>query len=151
MSAAVELTLPAKPEYLILARLALTGLARTLTVDDELLADLKLAVTEACGNAVRHAYPDGSGHMHVRYVVDGPELEITVEDDGAGLSAAVTTPVDPVEVLAESGMGVAIMRATMDEVTVAARPDGPGTVVTMRKRLRAGEPATESGLSRRES
>jgi anti-sigma regulatory factor (Ser/Thr protein kinase) len=48
-------------------------------------------------------------------------------------------------------MGVAIMRATMDEVTVAARPDGPGTVVTMRKRLHAGEPATESGLSRRES
>ncbi len=53
----VRLTFPARAEYLLLARLTLSGLARKLPLDDELLADLKLAVTEACGNAVRHAYP----------------------------------------------------------------------------------------------
>ena len=53
----VRLTFPARAEYLLLARLTLSGLARELPLDDELLADLKLAVTEACGNAVRHAYP----------------------------------------------------------------------------------------------
>ena len=52
----VRLSFPAKPDYLLLARLALAGVARSLPVGPELLADLKLAVTEACGNAVRHAY-----------------------------------------------------------------------------------------------
>ena len=55
----VRLDFPAKADYLLLARLALSGLARTLTLDEEDLADLKLAVTEACGNAVRHAYDGG--------------------------------------------------------------------------------------------
>jgi serine/threonine-protein kinase RsbW len=144
--------LPAKPEYLILARLALSGLARTLPIDDELLADLKLAVTEACGNIVRHAYPAGAeGSMSLRYVVDGSELEIVVEDDGAGLSSEAAAPVDPAEVLMESGMGVAIMRATMDEVTLGARPDGRGTVVRMRKRLTVGSPAAWPSLSHEQS
>ena len=55
MSELVRLSFPAKPEYLLLARLALTGIARDVPMSDELLADLKLAVTEACGNSVRHA------------------------------------------------------------------------------------------------
>jgi len=40
------LVFPARPEYLLLARLALTGVARLAPVDEEALADLRLAVTE---------------------------------------------------------------------------------------------------------
>jgi serine/threonine-protein kinase RsbW len=43
----VRLTFPAKPDYLLLARLALSGLTRSVPVSEEALADLKLAVTEA--------------------------------------------------------------------------------------------------------
>ena len=57
----VRLTIPAKPEYITLSRLALTGLSRVRPFSDETLADLKLALTEACSNSVRHAYADGDG------------------------------------------------------------------------------------------
>ena len=136
---AVRLTMPARAEYLILARLALAGIAREVAMSEEALADLKLAVTEACGNAVRHAYPgDDGGPGTVRVVYDvGPDvIEITVADDGPGVTID-EVPDDPFadEDPAESGMGLAIIRAVMDELVVEARPGGPGTVVRMRKHL----------------
>ena len=55
----VRLTIPAKPEYITLGRLALTAIAGLRPVSDETLYDLKLALTEACTNSVRHAYENG--------------------------------------------------------------------------------------------
>ena len=57
----MRLTIPAKAEYITLGRLALTGLSRLHEFSEETLADLKLALTEACSNSVRHAYGDGEG------------------------------------------------------------------------------------------
>ena len=87
----VRLTFPAKAEYLLLARLALSGLARELPLEEELLADLKLAVTEACGNAVRHAYPDGGGDVslvvhHRRQPPAADRRGLRRRDPGAGLA-----------------------------------------------------------------
>lgn len=132
--AIVRLSFPAKADYLLLARLALSGLARGLPIEDELVADLKLAVTEACGNAVRHAYPDGDGEVTVSYQVADGALEMVVEDQGAGLRER--EPVDEVsDHPLESGMGMSIMRSIVDELDVAAGSDGRGTVVRMTKRL----------------
>ena len=81
MSAAiVTLTFPAKPDYLVLSRLALSGLARVYPVDPDVLADLKLAITEACGNAVRHAYEEEAdqGPVSVSFHVDGDALDTAV-------------------------------------------------------------------------
>jgi serine/threonine-protein kinase RsbW len=130
----VRLSFPAKPDYLLLARLALSGIARQLALEDELLADLKLAVTEACGNAVRHAYPDGTGEVTVAFVVRNDALEMTVEDRGAGIGAALV-PDGPVVGPVDSGMGLAIMRTIVDELDVRGGPDGRGTVVRMTKLL----------------
>ena len=47
---AIRLTIPAKAEYITLGRLALTGLSRLRPLGEETLADLKLALTEACSN-----------------------------------------------------------------------------------------------------
>lgn len=129
----VCLSFPAKADYLLLARLALSGVARDVAVDDELLADLKLAVTEACGNAVRHAYPDGDGEVTVRYAVDGAALEMVVEDQGRGLDRSGDD--GPSASPLGSGMGMSIMRAIVDELDVRAGADGCGTVVRMVKRL----------------
>jgi len=130
----VRLSFPAKPDYLLLARLALSGIARQLPVGDELLADLKLAVTEACGNVVRHAYPDGAGNVAVSYVVRGDVIEILVEDQGRGIGA-VAVPDEPVSVHVAGGMGLAIMKTIVDELDVRAGSDGRGTVVRMTKCL----------------
>jgi serine/threonine-protein kinase RsbW len=130
----VKLTFPAKADYLLLARLALAGLARSIPLDPEVLADLKLAVTEACGNAVRHAYRDGDGPVSVAFVTGEDRLVMIVEDEGAGLT---TADVDGLvgEKRPEGGMGMAIIRAIVDELDVQDRSDGRGTVVRMTKFL----------------
>jgi serine/threonine-protein kinase RsbW len=142
----VRLSFPAKPDYLLLARLALAGVARSLPVGPELLADLKLAVTEACGNAVRHAYAEREGSVGVAFVVADDRLEMIVEDEGAGIAlpveelvpepAAETTP-EPID----GGMGMAIIRAIVDELDVRDGSGGRGTVVHMTKYLDAAAAA----------
>ena len=136
MTETVRLTMPARAEYLILARLALVGIAREAAMSEDVLADLKLAVTEACGNAVRHAYAAEGGVVRVVYVVDPDAIEISVEDDGSGV-AFEELPDDPLaeDDLAESGMGLAIIRAVTDELVVTERPGARGTLVRMRKQL----------------
>lgn len=130
----VRLSFPAKPDYLLLARLALSGLTRAVPVSEEALADLKLAVTEACGNAVRHAYPEGTGDVCVSYVVTGDTLEMIVEDQGKGLDEAIAADA-PVSAPLESGMGISIIRTIVDDLDIHAGADGRGTVVRMSKRL----------------
>jgi serine/threonine-protein kinase RsbW len=132
--AVVRLTFPSKPDYLLLARLALAGLARSVPLDPEVLADLKLAVTEACGNAVRHAYGEAEGPVTVAFVTGDGRLEMIVEDQGSGFEKAVLGAW-PAEDRQEGGMGMAIMRAIVDELDVRDRPDGQGTVVRMTKYL----------------
>lgn len=129
MSDVVRLSLPAKSDYLLLVRLVLSGLARSVPIDDEALADLKLAVTEACGNAVRHAYPHGVGEVAVSYALDGPRLVVTVEDQGVGFDTAAVREESSTPL--ERGMGMSIIRAIVDELDVAPGADGGGTVVRM--------------------
>jgi len=120
---------PAKPEFLLLARLAATGVGRSAGASEETIADLKLAVTEAVANAVRHAYPpDSPGRVSVELSADGGRLEIAVSDEGRGLGDAELTSDGPSEP-GESGMGLSIIRAIADEVEVGAGPDVRGTRV----------------------
>jgi serine/threonine-protein kinase RsbW len=128
----VRLSFPAKADYLLLARLALSGIARSLPLDQEELADLKLAVTEACGNAVRHAYGADGGSVEVAFVVGSDSLEMIVEDQGSGIGEAEDQ--EQPEPL-EGGMGMSIIRAVMDDVDVGEGEDGRGTVVRMTKYL----------------
>ena len=130
----VTLTFPAKPDYLVLARLALSGMVRAYPLDPDVLADLKLAVTEACGNAVRHAYENEDGPVTVSFSIVAERLEIVVEDRGAGLEV---TPGEEWEMPGEpeSGMGMAIIRTVVDELSVTRGADDRGTVIRMTKHL----------------
>jgi serine/threonine-protein kinase RsbW len=136
----VTLVIPARTEYLILARLALAGIAREVEIDPGTLADLKLAVTEACGNAVQHAQPNDGGIVTIRMAVDDDAIEITVADDGPGIDTP-SIPAVPEGEVPESGMGLAIIHALVDRVEIGPGDGGRGTVVRMR-RLRS----TRSGV-----
>jgi len=133
----VRLSFPAKPDYLLLARLALSGIGRTAPVSEEALADLKLAITEACGNSVRHAYPEGSGDVSVAYSLRPDSLELVVEDQGTGLDPSI---VNATSETGESGMGMSIIRAVVDQLEVRPGADGKGTYVRMTKRLDDSDP-----------
>src|SRR5205809_6937192 len=81
----VRLTIPAKAEYITLGRLALTAIARVRPLSAETLSDLKLALTEACTNSVRHAYREGrSGTVELVYQIERDRLAVEVTDEGTG-------------------------------------------------------------------
>src|ERR687886_2133437 len=105
----VVLRIPAKPEYITLGRLALTGLSRLRPLGEETLADLKLALTEACSNSVRHAYGGGEGAVEILYELHDDRLAIEVVDDGTGFDE--TRAREAGDDLVEGGLGIAIIRA----------------------------------------
>jgi serine/threonine-protein kinase RsbW len=119
----VALTIPARPEYIALGRLALTGLSRTRSLSAEVVADLKLALTEACSNSVRHAYDEGrEGVVEIRYDLQDDRIVIEVNDDGSGFDPETLERAE--EELDEGGLGIAIIRALTDELEIGPRPGG---------------------------
>jgi serine/threonine-protein kinase RsbW len=120
----VRLTIPARPEYITLGRLALTGIAGLRQLSEETLYDLKLALTEACSNSVRHAYHDGrQGTVEIVYELEPDRLAVEVGDDGAGFDPEAPLNGDD-ENLEEGGLGIAIIRALADEVEIGGRESG---------------------------
>jgi serine/threonine-protein kinase RsbW len=123
----VTLTIPAKAEYITLVRLALSGLSQLRPLDDETLGDLKLAVTEACSNSVRHAYRDGrEGYVDVVYELHSDRLVVEVRDDGEGFPAESPGGTSGVG-LAEGGLGIAIIRELADELELGPGASGKGS------------------------
>ena len=119
----VSLTIPAKPEYIALGRLALTGLLRARGIEQEVVADLKLALTEACSNSIRHAYADGrEGVVEIRYELADGRLAVEVADEGHGFESDEPSA-GPGE-LDEGGLGLAIIRAVTDELENATDVTG---------------------------
>jgi serine/threonine-protein kinase RsbW len=122
----VRLTIPAKAEYITLVRLALSGLSSFRPLDEETLGDLKLAVTEACSNSVRHAYRDGrEGSVEVVYELHPDRLVVEVSDDGEGFPVGHSLP--PEDSLTEGGLGIAIIRELADELELGSRATGKGS------------------------
>ena len=126
-SRTVQLTIPAKPEYITLSRLALTGLSRVRPLPEDTLADLKLALTEACSNSVRHAYGDGEGHVRISFELAEDRLVVEVTDDGTGFEPEATGREPGDEELTEGGLGIAIIRSIADELEIGGREDGSGS------------------------
>jgi serine/threonine-protein kinase RsbW len=130
----VRLTIPARAEYITLCRLALTGIARVRAFSDELLADLKLALTEAASNSVRHAYGDEHpGVVDISYELLPDRLVIEVTDEGGGFEPAEAEGAP--DELSEGGLGIAIIRAIADKVEIGKQPDGKGSRLRFEKAL----------------
>jgi anti-sigma regulatory factor (Ser/Thr protein kinase) len=87
-----ELTLPARAENVAVVRHAFGGLGDALDVPDHALADMKLAVTEACTNVVVHAYPDREGPMSVAAALQDGAVTVVVTDEGRGVLPRPDSP-----------------------------------------------------------
>ncbi|MFQ6132543.1 MAG: ATP-binding protein [Armatimonadota bacterium] len=132
----VELILPATNRYLQVARLTVSGVASRagLTIED--IEAMKLAVGEACTNAVEHAYASQPGEtcLRIRCGVQGREFVVEVTDEGKGFDLEAVdldteTPPAP-----EAGLGFFLIRSSVDRLDVDSAPGG-GTKVIMAKRL----------------
>ena len=121
----VRLELPARPEGVGVVRQALVGVADGLAIDASVLADAKMAVTEACTNAVVHAYDDHSGHLEVEMLADEEALTVVVRDRGAGIQPRPNRTGSTA-----LGLGLPLIAALSDAFEVRGGP-GAGTEVRM--------------------
>jgi len=132
----VALEIPARPEYVVLGRLALSGLLREHGFSADAVADLKLALTEACSNSIRHAYEAQPGQVALGFHVTDDRITMVIRDNGAGFHEYDPDCPDCASVgatgLAESGMGISIIRAVVDDFSLD-HPPGGGTTLTLTK------------------
>lgn len=132
----LTLEVPSLPRNAELCRLAVAVFAGALPFTLAEVEQVKVAVSEAVGNCVLHAYPEGPGRVVVRARLETGELRLEVEDWGRGIEdvaqarqPAFTTSTDPDHM----GLGFAFMEQFTDHLDVVSAP-GRGTLVTMRKR-----------------
>ena len=105
---------------------------RGIGVNEDSVADILLAATEACTNVVLHAGQSAPAYT-VAATVDRAACRVEVTDAGQGCSWRWRARRRSGE-LAESGRGFAIMRACVDGVTLRSSP-GRGTRVVLDKRI----------------
>jgi serine/threonine-protein kinase RsbW len=119
----ISLTLPSSPEYVLLARLVVAQVGRLAGFGAEDVYDLKLAVTEAATNVIRHAAVD---NYQIEYRVLPRTVEITVIDTGGGFNVADLTRAPD----GHGGFGLAVIRDLVDELVLDSTQGG-GTRLKM--------------------
>jgi anti-sigma regulatory factor (Ser/Thr protein kinase) len=130
-SSDVRLTLPARPENVAVIRHVLGAFAEALQLPADLVEDMRLAVTEACTNVVRHAYHDEPGPIDVVIRPNGNKLDLIVSDQGAGIG--------PGPDLAGPGLGLPLIAALADHVEIEHAPtQGSRLAMTFQCRPRLG-------------
>jgi serine/threonine-protein kinase RsbW len=136
----VRLTMPARPEGVAVVRQALAGMADALDFDAAVLADMKMAVSEACTNVVVHAYEDTDGVLEVDMAADDTGLTIRVRDHGSGIHPQVHRTRD----VPALGLGLPLIAALSDAFELHGS-SGQGTEVRMTfNYARDGDPAEEN-------
>jgi serine/threonine-protein kinase RsbW len=139
----IALTVPADANFVDIVRLALYGIATKWGFSYEEIEDMKVAVAEACNNAVLHAYKDQApGKMEVKFESTGNGMRISVKDEGSSFnykqkqSRATSLHDKELNEINAGGLGIYMMQALMDEVEVNT---ASGTEVVLTKFLQRDE------------
>jgi len=128
----IKISLPGKPEYVSIARLTASVIANQMGFNIDDVEDIKVAVGEACNNAVLH----GKSHeevFEIQFEVQEKRMVIEVRDNGNGFDLDEYQAPDPGE-LRENGLGIFIMKALMDEVDFIPVQNN-GTTIRLVKEL----------------
>ena len=122
--------LPTNPEYVSVARLTVSAISNTIGFNVEEIEDIKIALSEACANAIRHSQKDT---FSLHFELEPGKLTFQVSDQGVGFDTnEVKEPV--IEEMKENGLGFFIIESLMDEVTIDSEV-GKGTTIRMSKFL----------------
>lgn len=127
LSDPISLKIPSRAEYVMLARLVVSQVGQLAGFDAEDVYDLKLAVTEAATNVIRHAAVD---YFDIEYRVSPGIVEITVSDAGGGFEVENLNE-DPG---GQGGFGLSVIRNLADEVLLDSTAGG-GTRLRIVRRL----------------
>ena len=147
MQVAFQLSLPRDEASVPLTRRLIAQALEVVGVEADTVSDVEIALSEACANVLRHAKVGDA--YQVRAGFDESRAFLEIIDQGQGLSPDLPAN-DAVADDAESGRGIALMRALMDDVRFESHT-GDGSSVILEKRLqwRPGSPVERMRLERR--
>jgi serine/threonine-protein kinase RsbW len=133
------LQVPSSTENLAMIRDFVTSIGEQAGMSPAEVAQLELAVDEACANVIEHAYgPDRTKEVSVRAMLDGDTVEIDVIDTGQGFDPAVVEQLELDKLISNrksGGLGMRLMKTLMDEVHYEIIP-GKKNELRMIKRLK---------------
>ncbi len=135
----IRLSIPNKPEYVGVARLTVAAIASRIGFDIEKIEDMKIAVSEACNNAIIHGckYCD-EGEYNINFTLTEKKLTISVYDKGEGCKHELEDIRKPnYNNLKEGGLGIFIIKSLMDDVEIESEK-GKGMMIRMIKYLGDG-------------
>ena len=126
----IKMEIPANPDYVSILRLTTSGIANKLGFSMDDIEDMKVAVSEACSNAVKHS-EDNKVSINFNLLNNGIQIEII--DNGKGYDVdAIGTP--DLSNPKEGGLGLFIIQTLMDEVDIESKGN-QGTTIKMTKYL----------------
>ncbi len=133
--AEIVLEIPPRLDYLAVVRLVVaTAASLDPPLPDSRLDDLRLAVTEACSNAIKAHRPEAADQpVVISCHLDEDLFRVQIRDRGPGFDPDALTrlpdPTDPNRLQHESGLGIPLIKVLTDDVTF--EPAGDGTIVSM--------------------
>ena len=126
----IKMEISANPEYVSIIRLTTSGIANKVGFCLDDIEDLRVAISEACTNAIKHSLED---RFTIIYTMIEKGLTIEIIDNGKGYNTKEVSEPD-LDNLKESGMGLFIIESLMDKVNVESI-EGKGTSIKMTKYL----------------
>lgn|SRR3712207_5868351 len=124
----INIKMSNNPDLVSVIRLTTSGIASKMGFTMEDIEDLKVAISEACTNAIKHSKQE---EFEVKFLVSGSRLDIEVIDNGIGYDISSVAEPD-LKNPKTSGLGLFIIKSLMDEVEVRSCSDC-GTVVRFSK------------------
>ena len=130
------MSIPSDPEYIERVEKKTEKIAKQAGLNDNAIDNLAIAVTEVVANAIVHGNRrDSSKKVTIEFFLDEKNIKVLISDEGAGFDPRdIKNPTAPENILKESGRGVFIVKALMEDVLF--RFSEKGTVTTLVMKLR---------------
>lgn len=126
----IKMEITSNPEYVGIIRLTTSGIANKIGFSIDDIEDMKVAVSEACTNAIKHS---NDNVFNITFSILENGLTIEIQDNGKGYDIENALQPD-LENPKENGLGLFIIQTLMDDVSIESK-ENQGTIVRMTKYL----------------
>lgn len=125
-------TFPSSIDYLEKVESLSVKIARKAGFNESTIDDLSIALTELVNNAIHHGNKDDiTKNVTVTFDLDHKNLRISIKDEGEGFNPdQLKNPLDPENLMAESGRGLYLVRALMDDIKFKTTDEGTEVTIT---------------------
>jgi serine/threonine-protein kinase RsbW len=133
-----EIRIPALPDFVGVVRLVISGLLARMNFTAEEVEDIKVALSEACSNAVQYAYPKTNPDrrfIDIKVIQKSKSIEIVISDKGIGFNPGKPPRRKLHDADIHMGLGIIFMKNLMDKVEINSQKN-KGTTVTLTKKIK---------------